>query len=368
MTEVPRPANPALRRLYRGLLRAYYYCLLADAHLFLTRNARTCVILAYHGVTATPSPAKRFSSKMFVPLQRFESQLDFLQRRCTVLSLSEAVARLQRRSPFPPRSVVLTFDDGYMNNASEVFPLLQERQLPFTIFPTTQMIGGGRAAWWHRLESGLDNTQQKDTVALRASNQVGEFDLGNAAGRRKLFEWTQNLILGAPSEEEEIMACIGRGLGSAQAVDKDSAFVGWDELKRMLESPLVEVGAHTNTHPNLVQLDGEHARQEILGSKSKLEAMLGRKVTSFAYPFGQPGTYDEGTIAVVKEAGFSCALTAIEGKVRANADLFQLPRVPILGDDTHPIFVGKLLGVSSSYRSLWRKVTGRPVPPPTYER
>jgi peptidoglycan/xylan/chitin deacetylase (PgdA/CDA1 family) len=65
-----------------------------------------------------------------------------------------------------------------------------------------------------------------------------------------------------------------------------------------------EVGAHTVTHPVLTDLHPSGVAREVVDSKRSLEAILGREVTSFAYPKGR---YDAQVVAQVKEAGYRCA-------------------------------------------------------------
>ena len=68
-------------------------------------------------------------------------------------------------------------------------------------------------------------------------------------------------------------------------------------------------------------------RDEIQRSKNRLEEILDRPVTSFAYPYGTQKDYTTETVALVREAGFVCACSAVEGIVGSSTDRFQFPRV-----------------------------------------
>ena len=65
---------------------------------------------------------------------------------------------------------------------------------------------------------------------------------------------------------------------------------------------------------------------EIQGSMTRLEEILGRPVTSFAYPYGLRSDYSAETIATVKQSGFTCASSSYEENVWQGSDRFQLPR------------------------------------------
>ena len=66
---------------------------------------------------------------------------------------------------------------------------------------------------------------------------------------------------------------------------------------------------------------------EIVESKKTLEAVLDRKVRSFAYPYGTRAHYASETVDLVRQAGFEYACSNFPGVVRPNADILQLPRI-----------------------------------------
>jgi hypothetical protein len=70
-------------------------------------------------------------------------------------------------------------------------------------------------------------------------------------------------------------------------------------------------------------------REEILGSKRQLEEIVGRPVTSFAYPFGRIGDYTSDTMMLLREAGFDRACTTYRATVLARTDPLQMPRIHI---------------------------------------
>ena len=83
------------------------------------------------------------------------------------------------------------------------------------------------------------------------------------------------------------------------------------------------------THPALSALPAALQRDEILKSKARLEEFLGSPVDSFAYPYGKRGDYTAETVAIVQEAGFSCACSNFAGVVERLSNPFQLPRMHV---------------------------------------
>ncbi len=97
-----------------------------------------------------------------------------------------------------------------------------------------------------------------------------------------------------------------------------------DELVRLADGELLEVGAHTRTHPRLPSLPTGAQRTEIVSGKTALEEIVGRPVLSFAYPFG---AYSSTTVALVKETGFRQACTVEKGTAWRQTDPWRIPRL-----------------------------------------
>lgn len=122
----------------------------------------------------------------------------------------------------------------------------------------------------------------------------------------------------------------------------------WDSAQGVAQTPLMnadqlrqwvaggqEMGAHTQHHVNLTQCDAPDAAREITLSKTELENLLQKRVTHFCYPYGR---YQPVHVDVVRQAGFETATTTQRGRVAHGADLWQLPRVPVLRSTTLPVF------------------------------
>jgi peptidoglycan/xylan/chitin deacetylase (PgdA/CDA1 family) len=102
------------------------------------------------------------------------------------------------------------------------------------------------------------------------------------------------------------------------------------QLREMVAAG-VTVGSHTRTHPRLPELDAKAKRDEIGGSKARLEDMLGCGVASFAYPYG---LFDEDAKLAVEEAGYRSACSVRTGFNGPDVDRFLLRRIEVYGTDT----------------------------------
>ena len=113
-----------------------------------------------------------------------------------------------------------------------------------------------------------------------------------------------------------------------------------DEQVKEWHAAGMEVGAHSRTHPRLTNCPDAELLDEIAGSKSDLEALIGAPVTQFCYPSGD---YDARVVAAVRQAGFSAATTTRRGRARPADDLMQLRRVLVVGSHFLHMFLMKLL-------------------------
>lgn len=99
-----------------------------------------------------------------------------------------------------------------------------------------------------------------------------------------------------------------------------------DEVKWLAATGVFEIGAHTETHPFLPDLNTSEQLTEIGNSKLRLEELLGEAVTSFAYPYGALNAETSGILSML---GFHRAVAVRDRAARASDDPFLLPRIHV---------------------------------------
>lgn len=130
----------------------------------------------------------------------------------------------------------------------------------------------------------------------------------------------------------------------------------WDEIGELDRIETLRFEAHSVTHPNLLTLDDEAAREEIAGSKLALEARLGRAVDAFCYP---AGLFGERERLFVAEAGFRVAVSCEPGVNVPGIDLLALRRRQIDARDGLVDFRAKVGGGHDTplpLRGLYRRL------------
>lgn len=117
-------------------------------------------------------------------------------------------------------------------------------------------------------------------------------------------------------------------------VNPGSGYMTWDQLREMTANGM-DIQAHSISHPHMRSIPPEAQRREITEVKTKLEKELGRGINAFAYPFGE---FNDSIVALVKEAGYSCAVGIEPGFTQRSSELYGLHRTRISYGDTLDTF------------------------------
>jgi peptidoglycan/xylan/chitin deacetylase (PgdA/CDA1 family) len=308
------------------------------------RSEKGVLILLYHRVAKVNSDPWALA----VTPRRFAEHLEILRQYATPIQLQQLVQA--SFDDLPDRSVVVTFDDGYADNLYNAKPLLERHGVPATIFLATGYMGYKREFWWDELDRLLlQPGTVPGTLRLSVGGETFQWELGEAAhysendaqrdrhwrfrkdapsSRHQLYRSLCEMLNPLPEgERQEVLDKLLTWAGTEPAARPTHRLLSLAEAVALAKGNLIEVGAHTVTHPALSTLPAPSQRDEIRGSKTWLEEILNRPVNSFAYPYGGPSDYTAETISVVREAGFSCACSNFPGVVDRSTDPFQLPRV-----------------------------------------
>lgn len=287
------------------------------------RGAWRVPVLLYHRIAEHGADPFGLS----VSEAHFQEHLDVLRRLSSPVPLRELVAALDG-GDLPRRPAVLTFDDGYADNLHLAKPLLERADMPATVFVATAADPHGRGFWWDELLAIVLAAAGPITAVIRGKEYEWRLpDERPAEWQRTYRELWELLRTLDPTEREPILRGL-RYYGPAGAGAAHPTLTA-DEIVLLADGGLLEIGAHTETHPWLAALSRAEQRRELDGSKRTLEELLGRRVESFSYPFGGPNDFDRTTVELVREAGFACACTTAARPARPGADRFRLPRIQV---------------------------------------
>lgn len=328
MEESMRPGS-ARKKAILGCLR-----LLGVLRYLRYRNRHAITILGFHGVMDPTHGAAWRPLREHLRQTTFRRYLVTLQRHYEFISLNRAAAILAGKEPPIRNAMVVTFDDGYKNNFTQALPVLQELNIPATFYVVTDMSGSDDLYWFDELDYLIQKTSEVDGD-LKYRGRSIRLPKGDRKGLDRIYAELRNELKTGCSTEEEFVGelhgiaeglrrQVGHSLGDVRDSDDWSAVATWDDLRHASESPLVDIGSHTESHKRLAHASVASRRPELANSKRIIENEVGKPCPNFAYP---SGSFDDDVARQTEDAGYTTAVTTVFGLNSARDDLFKLKRV-----------------------------------------
>lgn len=285
---------------------------------------RACpIILAYHHVADVAVDPWELA----VAPALFAEQIDALCQVRRVVALDELRASPVRLQDKPLAAI--TFDDGYLNVATTARPILERHDCLGTVFLATGAIGSQREFWWDELSRILLESAIPDCLEVTIADKDHIWDVGPNPSRkhleRRLYAIWNLLVPLDEAEREGVIRTLAAAAGVGLEPRAAHRIMAAGDVHGLRESAIV-IGAHSVTHPFLPALDAVQQASEINDSRHACEILTGRAPSSFAYPFG---SYSAASPNIVREAGFSLAVTLDFGVVRSTTDPLLLPRLAV---------------------------------------
>ena len=292
-------------------------------------------VLTYHRVDDPSASPLLYPGLISAPPAEFEEQMGFLASQCRPISLAELRAVRCGEARLEPRSVVVTFDDGYRDFAEHAWPILKRQGIPVTLFVPTAYPGDPhKAFWWDRLYGALVSTGPRGPIVT----SVGELPLATEAERLQAFRRLRGHVQAL--SHEEAMGLVDEVCAALAAPTPDSSVLGWPEL-RALAADGVVLAPHSRSHPLLDRLPRGAVRDEIVGSLEDLEREIGVAPPVFAYPGGAQDGY---VARILEEAGFELAFATTRGtNDLRRADWLRLRRINVGRASGLPLVRAQLL-------------------------
>ena len=303
------------------------------------------LILMYHRIAE-----EQFDPwNLCVTPNNFREQLEILgSAPLRVMHLRE-LAGAVASGRIPRRSVVITFDDGYLDNLENGRPILERFGLPATVFIASGYIGSEGEFWWDAMERVLlmpGKLPERFEIVLEGERSSWELN-GDATwteadaeryrdwrpytpaltARQRLYQELRKLVLNAsPAERARVIAELLDWAAIQPGARPKRKILDDEGLRRLAADDLIDIGGHSISHPELANLTVPEQDHELRASKDRLEQILGRKVTALAYPHGSCSA-DTKRLASAAGYGFACGTQ--RRSVQRGVDRWELPRVGV---------------------------------------
>jgi peptidoglycan/xylan/chitin deacetylase (PgdA/CDA1 family) len=263
--------------------------------------------------------------------EQFDNQIAYLKRRLSLVTLDEALAFLDGTIKETTRRcrVLITFDDGYLDNYEIAYPILRSHGAQGVFFLATSMVGSCELPWWDRI-AYLVKTARRRQFSLRYPAELSiDIDKNgltkSLTAILKLYKRPDN---SNPEQFIRELAEAGEGEERPRTLRR---FLNWDEAREMTGGGMA-IGSHTHSHTVLSQLDPERQYEELSKSRAIIKKHLGADADTIAYPVGRKSSFTSRTQILARDAGYRAAFSSYGGtNVRGKTSPYNVKRIKMVG-------------------------------------
>ena len=299
------------------------------------------IVLMYHGVP-------RQGRLQPLDCAAFERQIVFLKRNCTFIHAGQhAVSRGSLRQP----AVLLTFDDGFRNNAEVAAPILRRHNVPAVFFVASRHCTPGRYLWFTYLRM-LKAFFPGNAVRFNGKS----ISLKGAERERGIQEVTRQILTLKP-HPRAMYDAIGSQLPalesfvSAEILADEGQGMLPDQIRDLAQDPLFTVGAHTVDHPQLTRCEPDEVAHQLAHNKAWLESVTGKVCDQFSYP---EADFDWSVLEQCRRLGFQQAFGT--ERIGIVDDQFAVRRIGVYSRSLAPLgaklWFGHWLPVTTIHKLL----------------
>jgi len=237
-----------------------------------------------------------------------DQQVTFLKRNHSLVTLEEALAFVDGTSKERTRRcrVLITFDDGYLDNYKIAFPILRSHGVQGIFFLCTSLVGLNYIPWWDRIAYLVKTARQRRFSLGYPGDLAVDIDRdGFDTSLRAILKHYKN-----PGNTDGARF-IRELVEAAQGVEPPGTlrrFLNWDEAGEMICGGMA-IGSHAQSHTVLSQLEPEKQLEELSESRAILKRHLGIEADALAYPVGAKTSFSAITEKLAQDVGYRAAFS-----------------------------------------------------------
>lgn len=353
-----------MRQLVKSMLKsrivsiiafmAYHFrlCRLCFKAVSFFRGKKILAVFVFHRVTDAALTSKYLKDyERGEAREVFEEQIRAIRRYFKILDLDEFLEVLNGEKDLTAHAALLTFDDADADFIEHALPILQKYDCPSVNFAPTDYIDTEKRFWHLRLSNLIYNSSPDSLKKMLENseglpeNLIGLIKSIPGADARQMVVLSRQIAVAFDEMDQDTFDSILDQWENVTSIKYllDIKCMGWDEL-RYLENNSVKIESHTASHRKLGKLKIEGIRDELVGSKNKLEAELNKKVKMLCYPVG---SFNDLVLKEMAEAGYEAGFTSMPGVCAYPSEgdgRYKIPRLGIYGDSRSKInlFLGRI--------------------------
>lgn len=264
--------------------------------------------------------------KLAVTPEEFDNQIRYIKENYNVVRFEDDWSNINEKT------VVITFDDGYVDNFYNAVPILRKYNIPATFFISTNNIGTNSEFWWDELSSLFYN---KENERIKFKYNGIYYNLDTPENLRKSCLEIRSILMNMDPEKRRAELKLLHNIMDIPLREHNcNRTMNKFEIQQLTQYENISIGAHTKSHTRLSHLPVDIQMEEIKGSKEMLEQITGGKIETFSYPFGSDDDYTEKTVELVKYCGIKKAAVVKSGLYCREHGEYKIPRNTIVGGTT----------------------------------
>lgn len=311
------------------LERLFKKCLISDSNIVIQilvllvqclvpfRNKKKITALIYHRVSNKPAEFDELS----VPVEIFDWQMRLVAKLFNVISLDQALEFLEGGS-VPSRAVVITFDDGYMDNYTIALPIIKKYGLCATFYVAGDAIITGKI-WNEELTHAVLKTKKSQLHLPKIG--IDMLPVASEKEKKAAINTLKALLKNQKNEIRDNY--LSELVFEADSVASERYMMTEAQLQAMAQDPSVTIGCHSMSHPMLSYMSKDAARVDVQHCLDYLQALLQRPIVHFAYPYGKYGVdFHAEHVNCIADLPLKTAVTTEWGTIDSKSSFYLLRR------------------------------------------
>ena len=275
----------------------------------------------------------RYPAIKGMELEDFKRQLDFFKENFSVVTMEEVIEAVKEGKRLPEKALLLTFDDGYIDNYTVALPLLLERGLQGSFFVPAKPLDKGGLLEVNKIHFTLAKGNEKDIVkdildySLKIKEKLSkELNIADSDILKELYKryavsngrdsidtsFIKKMlqeVLPAKNRTEIIDILFNKYVEVSEEVLANELYVNKAQLKVMKKLGMF-IGVHGYEHSHLANLTETEQNKDLDSALCVMREFIDEDAWVMNYPYG---SYNEATLRLIKSKGAVLGLTTKRG-------------------------------------------------------
>lgn len=273
-------------------------------------------------------------------VKHFEKQISYFKKNFNILDQDSFTRILNTKKIPKKKSLLLTFDDGYIDHYEYVFPLLKKNNLSGIFYPPVQVITNNKVLDVNKIHFVLEKEQNKEKILKKInllikkfySKNLSDFDLSKINLKSRYDDKTTKLvklllqnILPKKIRKKILNLIFEDVMDIEEKIFAKKLYLTREQIHEMMKNNMF-FGLHGNNHIRLEHLTKNKQCYEIESSLKFFKKIgVPKNNISFCYPYG---SYNEQSLSLMKKNKLKFALTTKVGSLNKNniSNIYEIPR------------------------------------------